>query len=98
MDAGRSGLEDRPRRIKAELFPYDELGIDRLLSDLAQAGFIVRYMLDGNQFLNIPTFKKHQNPHVKEAASTIPAPVEHQTGTVRALGKNNAGTGNSGTS
>jgi hypothetical protein len=97
--ADRDGrLEDRPKRIKAELFPYDELGVDRLLSDLAQAGFIVRYTLDGNQFIGIPTFKKHQNPHVKEAASTIPAPVEHQAGTVRAPGENSAGPGNSGTS
>jgi hypothetical protein len=41
--ADREGrLEDRPKRLKAELFPYDDVDVDALLSVLAKWGFIVR--------------------------------------------------------
>lgn len=86
--ADRAGrLEDRPKRIKAEIFPYENQPVERLLESLNKAGFIIRYESGGNRFIAIPTWNKHQNPHVKEAASTIPAPCEHC-----------ADTGNSGTS
>ena len=40
--ADREGrLEDRPRRLKAELFPYDDIDLDPLLGKLAELGFIV---------------------------------------------------------
>lgn len=75
--ADREGrLEDRPKRIKAEILPYDECDCDRLLSQLALRGFIVRYTAGGIQYLQVLNFTKHQNPHVKEAASIIPAPCE----------------------
>jgi hypothetical protein len=42
--ADREGrLEDRPKRIKAELFPYDNVNIDDMLNKLAAARFIIRY-------------------------------------------------------
>jgi hypothetical protein len=73
--ADRDGrLEDRPKRIKAEVFPYDNQPIDRLLSALDKAGFITRYAVGESRFISIPTWDKHQNPHVKEPASIIPKP------------------------
>lgn len=39
----RGRLEDRPKRIKAELFPYDNVDVEKLLTHLSDAGFIVRY-------------------------------------------------------
>lgn len=73
--ADREGrLEDRPKRIKAELLPYDDCSGDELLGQLANAGFIQRYTVGGNAYIQIDNFLKHQNPHVKEAVSTIPAP------------------------
>lgn len=73
--ADREGrLEDRPKRIKAEALPYDDCDADALLSDLAARKFILRYQIGEQRFIQITTFGKHQNPHVKEAASTIPAP------------------------
>ena len=77
--AGR--LEDRPKRIKAELFPYETLDVNELLQELADAGFIVRYVTGQALYIAIPTWDKHQNPHVKEAASTIPAPGENSAST-----------------
>lgn len=74
--ADRSGrFEDRPSRIKAEVFPYDEgLDIEAMLARLAGCGFIVRYTSGGKRYGVIPTFNVHQNPHPKEPASLIPSP------------------------
>jgi hypothetical protein len=84
--ADREGrLEDRPRRIKAEVLPYDNADIDALLAALVAHGFIVRYAAHGDRFIAVCNFTKHQNPHVKEAPSTIPAPDMHDASTVPAL-------------
>jgi hypothetical protein len=90
--ADREGrLEDRPKRIKAEVLPYDDCDVDKLLNDLQDRGFIVRYEVDGNQYIQVINFKKHQNPHVKEADSIIPppptdepVPEKHSASTVQA--------------
>lgn len=74
MLADREGrLEDRPKRIKGELLPYDGEEVDSLLNELSQRGFIVRYEVDGQRFIQISKFTQHQTPHVREQASTIPA-------------------------
>jgi hypothetical protein len=81
--ADREGrLEDRPKRIKAEVLPYDSINIDKAIDSLAERGFIERYEVDGHQFIQVTNFAKHQNPHVREPASTIPPPVEHGAGPV----------------
>lgn len=73
--ADRAGrLEDRPRRIKAEVFPYFEVDVDAGLAALQERGFVVRYQVDGERYLQITNFEKHQAPHYKEALSVIPAP------------------------
>jgi hypothetical protein len=78
MLADREGrLEDRPRRIKASLFPYDPddiVGMDGLLSDLAQGGFITRYVVDDRAYICIPGFRNWQKPHPRESASELPGP------------------------
>ncbi|WP_081275726.1 hypothetical protein [Stenotrophomonas maltophilia] len=73
-EADREGrLEDRPKRLKAAIFPYDNVDVESGLQSLALAGFIVRYEVDGKRYIQILNFVKHQNPHKKEAASVIPA-------------------------
>ena len=72
--ADREGrLEDRPRRLKADIFPYDDLDLDRILWDLSAAQFIVRYEHDGKSFIWIPTWDKHQHPRQDEGESILPA-------------------------
>ena len=71
-------LEDRPKRIKIETLPYDDCDIDKLLDDLAESGFIVRYEVDETRYIQVENFRKHQNPHPKEAASVLPAPPENR--------------------
>lgn len=73
--ADREGrLEDRPKRIKAEVLPYDDCDIDQLLNQLAEHGFIIRYEIAGNRYIQVTNFSKHQNPHYKESESIIPSP------------------------
>lgn len=73
--ADREGrLEDRPKRIKMELLPCDNCDIDSLLNALDEHGFIKRYVVAEKPYIQVINFKKHQNPHIKEAKSVIPAP------------------------
>lgn len=71
--ADREGrLEDRPRKIKGELLRFDNCDVDNLLQILHDNKFIVRYSVDGNNYIQICNFVKHQSPHPKEAPSEIP--------------------------
>lgn len=71
--ADREGrLEDRVKRIKAELLPYDDVDIDALLNELAEGGFIERYAVDEKRYIQVVNFVKHQNPHKNETPSVIP--------------------------
>lgn len=84
--ADREGrLEDRPRRIKAECLPYDDCDVEQLLDELLAHGFIMRYSVNGGSYITIPKWAKHQSPHQKEAASTIPAPDLTDASTIPAL-------------
>lgn len=74
--ADREGrLEDRPKRIKSDILPYDSCNINKLLNSLASSPekFITRYIVDSKQYIQINNFLKHQNPHIHEVTSVIPA-------------------------
>ena len=84
--ADREGrLECRPKRIKAEVLPYDNCNIDKLLNILVSKNFITIYTVDKADYILIPSFKKHQNPHIKEAASVLPAPIDEVPRTMPVL-------------
>lgn len=71
--ADREGrLEDRPKRIKMELFPCDTYDVDEGLNSLAKAGFVNRYQVEGFTVIEIVNFQKHQNPHGSEKDSVLP--------------------------
>lgn len=73
--ADREGrLEDRPKRIRAAVFPYEDVEVDSMLDRLHQAGFLIRYEVDQDQYITLPNFLKHQSPHSREMASAIPPP------------------------
>ncbi len=80
--ADREGrLRDDSRWIKGQLFPYENPPVHSLLNDLYERNFIVRYQTqDGEGWIQIVNFLKHQTPHIREAPSTIPAPDEHSAG------------------
>ena len=89
--ADRAGrLEDRPARIKAQLFPYDEDirvdAVEEFLAILARHDFIRRYEVAGKRYIQVRTFVRHQHIHIKEAPSQIPPPQllgETHSSTVR---------------
>lgn len=84
--ADREGrLEDRPKRIKVTIFPYEDIDVDNLLNELAtsKGQFILRYKTLDNCYIQILNFVKHQHPHIKETTSTIPAPDKHYTSTIQ---------------
>lgn len=86
--ADREGrMEDRPLRIKAEVFPYrDGLNVDEMLNWLQDNGFIRRYTSRGKKCIVVCEFVKHQNPHKNESESELPAPEDEQT-TSEEIGK-----------
>ena len=93
MLADREGrMEDRPKRIKGELLPYDSIDVDPLLEELARWGFILRYQVNGERFIQVLKFSEHQAPHVREAASIIPAPGQNGANTMQAPAKEGAST------
>ena len=76
--ADRQGrLEDRARRIKADIFPYDDFDIESGLTELAKhknsgRPFIQRYEINNEGYIQILMWEKHQRPHHTEKASEIP--------------------------
>lgn len=72
--ADKAGIiEDRPLRIKAELFPYREnFDINGYLTVLLSFNLIHRYEMGGVKLIQIANFTKHQNPHHTEKDSEYP--------------------------
>jgi hypothetical protein len=74
--AGR--LEDRPERIKIKVLPYDKVNIDKGLEILSQPKkhskkpYIVRYVVDGERYIQIISWSQYQSPHHTEKDSVIP--------------------------
>lgn len=75
MLADREGrLEDRPLRIKAQVFPYRELpDFNGYLTELERLGFIERYEAENQAIIQVLNFTKHQSPHKTEKPSELPA-------------------------
>ncbi len=86
--AGR--LKDRPKKIKVEILPYDDVDIDEMLDLLDKKGFIIRYEVDGIACIQVRTFLKHQRLSGKEAAlkSELPEPPKDREATGKQQGSN----------
>lgn len=75
--ADREGcFEYKPKKIKALIFPYDDIEIEPLFASLVASAFIQGYKYkdptDQNPeitFYQIVNFTKHQRPHYNEIAS-----------------------------
>lgn len=85
--ADREGrLEDRPKRIKLELVPFDNFDVVEALNELEASGFIHRYTFEGLSIIQVVNFAKHQSPHGTERDSELPD--ENGCLTVHKRGKN----------
>jgi hypothetical protein len=83
--ADRAGrLEDRPRYLKAMIFPYDDLNIEKELQTLSTPKhrngmpFILRYEIEGKKYIQIVSWEKYQRPHHTEPESNIPPPPPYK--------------------
>lgn len=77
--ADRAGrLEDRPKYLKAMIFPYDDVNIEEELQTLCTPKhrngmpFILRYEIEGRKYIQIVSWEKYQRPHHTEPESNIP--------------------------
>lgn len=69
--AGR--FEWRPKRIMAEILPYDNGELTVIARPLVERGFIVPYEVDGSEYCQVVNFDDHQHPHHTEKESKIPS-------------------------
>jgi hypothetical protein len=78
-EADREGrLEFRPKKLRANIFPYDpDVDVSDGIAELHDRGFVSVYEVNGVEYLQIANWSKHQNPHHKEVASEIPALEGH---------------------
>lgn len=59
-------LEWRPKKVKAEILPYDNCDVVKIAINLDKSGFI-RFYSDGDKiYLKVVNFEEHQNPHKNE--------------------------------
>lgn len=72
----------RPRQLKVEILPYDDLDFSRVLDALVTRGFVVKYRVGDDWYGWIPSFKRHQVVNNRESDSILPdvsesSDVEH---------------------
>jgi len=92
--ADREGrLENRLMRLKVEIFPYDKVDIAKCLQQLSSPKkssgkpFIQIYSNNGQQFIQIINWERHQKPHHTEKSSIIPpAPPLMEKGMEKGMG------------
>ena len=97
-EADREGrLEWKPRTLKLRYLPGDNCNIEELANELIEGGLIVLYEVDGKEYAEILSFKKHQVINNRESESKIPSRVTHASPTresgVLAEGKGKEGKG-----
>lgn len=59
-------MEWKPRTLKVKLLPFDDCDIEQLAINLDKSGLIRFYSVDGQKYVHIPNFQRHQNPHKNE--------------------------------
>lgn len=75
----RGIFEWRPREMKLEILPYDDLDFADVLAVLLEYDFIRTYEVNGKQYGIVPSFDRWQTFHRNEAPSDCPAPPDVAT-------------------
>ena len=75
--ADREGkLEYRPKQIRAEIFPHDDVDVIKMIENNLSPHFIILYSINKTNYIKIINFEKHQSIHWNESESLIPEPQE----------------------
>lgn len=77
----------KPRDIKVDVLPYDNLSMDDVLNALEAGGFVQSYIIDGQKYGWIPAFLQHQHVNKNESQSSIPAPVKNNNARAKRVTK-----------
>jgi hypothetical protein len=64
----------RPRALKLDILPYDDIDFFRVLEELAARGFVLRYATPLGECGCIPSWSRHQVINNREAESDLPPP------------------------
>ncbi|HEY8768748.1 MAG TPA: hypothetical protein VIP09_16065 [Dehalococcoidia bacterium] len=63
---------DNSKLIKADVFPFENVPVEKHLQALTDHDFIERYEVDGKRYIWVKKFLLHQHPHPHEAESELP--------------------------
>lgn len=63
----------KPRSLKLDCLPFDDVDFGEVLDALAAEGFLIKYKVGADTFGCIPSWSKHQQVNIREAKSEIPA-------------------------
>ena len=66
----------RPRMLKCDVLPFDDVDFSEVLAALELGGFVRKYTVAGQEYGVLPSFKTHQHVNAKEAKSRLPGPPE----------------------
>lgn len=69
-------FEWKPRQLKLDCLPYDDVDFSRVLDALATRGFVQKYEAEGSAFGLVPSFTKHQIINNREKESALPPPPQ----------------------
>ena len=53
----------KPRAIKSDVLPFDDLDFELILDELVGAGLLIKYEVGGELFGCIASFSEHQRPN-----------------------------------
>lgn len=75
--ADRAGrFKWKPREIKTDVLPYDDVDMEAVLAGLVRAGKILKYSIASVDYGLVKNFEKHQFINRNEAQSVIPEPID----------------------
>lgn len=83
----------RPRTLKTDVLPYDDVDFADVLDWLERGGFITRYEVNGQVYGCVPSWRDHQHINNKEQTSSIPDPRVNDACATRAPRVNDAWVG-----
>jgi len=63
----------KPRQLKLDVLPYDEVNFEAVLNALVSAGFVIKYEVDEKSYGYFPSWHKHQCINNRESESVIPS-------------------------
>lgn len=64
----------KPRRLKLDVLPWDDIPFEKVLDALNSGGFIIKYTINNESYAYIPNWHEHQKIRNDEMKSNIPEP------------------------